>query len=152
MNLSLWSVGCLLALTQVGCGEGILDPSGLKRSGGLQAASAPVRDQFTIVFTDVNPCSGALHIVTLTGFRFIHEHNGRFVIRIDRTISTSSGFVGSGGDTFVANGNIEKVSINDMLTNGSGDRIRAHLVIVTDARTGLGKAGSRSFTCIPSQN
>lgn len=149
MNLSVRTVGCVMALTQIGCGEGILD-NNLKSSAGLEAASAPVRDQFTIVFTDVNPCSGAPHTVTLTGFRLIHEHNGRFVIRIQRTITTSSGFVGRGGDTFVANRNIEKVSINDMLTNASGDRIRAHLIIVTDARTGLGKAVSRSLTCIPS--
>jgi hypothetical protein len=150
MRRSLWSVGVVLVLTTSGCIEGLVDSNEGNRTAGMEAASAPVHDQFTIVFNDVNPCSGLIHTVTLTGFRSIHEHDGRFVIRIKRTITTSSGFVGRGGDTFVANGNIEKVSINDMLTNESGDRIRAHLVIVTDASTGLGKAVSRSLTCLRS--
>lgn len=150
MKRSLWIMGFVLPLTNVGCSEGLLESNQVDQSVDMDAASAPVRDQFTIVFDDVNPCSGLIHTVTLTGFRLIHEHDGRFVIRIRRFITTSSGFAGRGGDTFVANGNIEKVSINDMLTSESGDRIRAHLIIVTDAETGLGKAVSRSLTCIRS--
>jgi hypothetical protein len=115
---------------------------------GMEAASAPVQDQFVISFDDVNPCSGLIHTIAFFGTRWVHEHDGRFVVRVKRTILTNSGFVGRGRDAYVLNKNVEKVSPNDMLANGSGDRIRAHIVIVLDLRTSQVKAFSRAFTCV----
>jgi hypothetical protein len=150
MKRSLWSVAAVLALTSSGCGERLVDPQDVNESTGMDLASAPVQDQFVISFDDVNPCSGLNHTVTFHGTRWVHEREGRVVVRVKRRITTSSGFVGRGQDTFVANGNIEKVTANDMLSNGSGDRIRAHIAIVLDLRTSTVKAFSRAFTCLGS--
>jgi hypothetical protein len=148
MKGSHWIVGFVLALTNIGCGEGLVESNDVNGSVGMEAASAPVQDQFIISFDDVNPCSGLIHTVTFFGTRWVHEHDGRFVVRVKRTIVTSSDFVGRGRDAYVLNKNVEKVSANDMLANGSGDRIRAHIVIVLDLRTSQVKAFSRAFTCV----
>jgi hypothetical protein len=134
-------VGLLLTvLTASGCGDvqeplGVADPPRLNRSADVQAASAPVEVPIFAQFEDVNPCSGLVHTITFTGTARIHEHDGRVVVHAQRTITTSSGFEGRGRDTFVYNGKIQKVTANDMLTNESGDRIRAHIVLVLDLST-----------------
>jgi hypothetical protein len=80
-----------------------------------------------------NPCSGLPITVTITGrARVINDGS---VVHLQRTITTSDGFKGRGTETDVDNGHIFKFTVNDMLTNDSGDRIRAHLVLVLDLST-----------------
>ena len=96
-------------------------------------AAEPVEVPFFVEFVDVNPCTGELHTVTITGTTFLHVHNGRMVARTDRTIETSpTGFVGHGTDTSVANGNVTVFRLADVLTNASGDKILAHFMLVVD--------------------
>ena len=134
-------VGRLLpVLVATGCSDvaeplGVTEPSHLSKSANVRAASAPIEVPIFAQFDDVNPCSGLVHTITFTGAARIHDHDGRVVVHARRAITTSSGFEGRGTDTFVDNGNIQKVTANDMLANDSGDRIRAHIVLVLDLST-----------------
>ncbi len=102
---------------------------------GFAAADRPTTIPFFIEFTDVNPCTGDEVTVTMIGELIIHEHNGRFVIRIPRTITTSDGFEGRGDLTQVINGKIETFTLNDMLTHESGAKFRSHHVTVINLST-----------------
>jgi hypothetical protein len=101
------------------------------------AADPPTAVPFEFVFDDVNPCTGDIHTVTIAGTTFVHDHDGRIVAVSERTISTSpTGFVGHGTDSYVLNGQVEMFRLTDILANPSGDRFRAHFVIVVDLSTG----------------
>lgn len=140
------TVACLpvsllfVVLAAGGCGEqqellGV-DPPLLSAHADVDAPGAPTAVPVFFEFDGVNPCSGLPQTVTFTGTAWIHElPGGRVVVRSQRTITTSSGFEGRGTDTFVDNGNILKFTLNDMLTHPSGDRIRAHLLLVIDLTT-----------------
>jgi hypothetical protein len=105
------------------------------------AADPPTEIPFEFVFDDVNPCTGDIHTVTIAGTTSLHEHDGRIVSQSERTITTSpTGFVGHGTDSYVLNGQVEMFRLTDVLTNPSGDRIRARFVIVFDVATGAEKA------------
>jgi len=101
------------------------------------SADSPAALPFEFVFDDVNPCTGLTHTVTIAGTTLVHEHNGRVVATSERTVTTSpTGFVGHGTDTYVLNGQVETFRLTDILTSPSGDRIRAHFVVVLDLSTG----------------
>ena len=103
---------------------------------GLAVAGQPTALPFFLEFTDVNPCTGNVVTVTMIGTLYLHEHDGRTVVRIPRTITTSDGFEGRGTLSEMINGKIEKFTLNDMLTHESGDKFRAHFVLVIDLSTG----------------
>jgi hypothetical protein len=108
---------------------------------GPATADPPTTLPFEFTFDDVNPCTGLIHTVTIAGTTFVHDHDGREVAHSERTITTSpTGFVGHGTDTYVLNGQVETFRLTDILTNPSGDRIRARFVIVFDVATGAVKA------------
>jgi len=131
MKRLLRTIGVAAALVTVGCGESVLDPQDAGKSPRMEAASAPIEVPIFIQFDGVNPCSGLIHTITITGTALIHEH----VAHSQVTITTSSGFVGRGTETDVDNGNIATLTLNHMLTNDSGDRIRAHLLLILDLST-----------------
>ena len=51
-----------------------------------------------------------------------------------RTLSTTLGYAGSGTSSYVLNGNVEMFRATDLLTNDSGDKIRATVVFMADLR------------------
>jgi hypothetical protein len=112
------------------------------------AADPPTSFEFTDVFTDVNPCTGETMTVTFVGTAFVHEHGSRIVVRAERTITTSDGFVGHGTDTFVDNGQVLVSRLDDMLANGSGDRFRAQGVFVLDLSTETVRVERGGLTCL----
>jgi len=112
------------------------------------AADAPEAVPFSFTFDDVNPCGGPDHTVTISGTSWVHDHNGKIVVRSERTITTSSGFVGRGTDSFVANGQTVTEKLNDVLTHESGERIRAHFILVFDVSTSTVRAFSGTLTCV----
>lgn len=124
----------LCVVAAAGCGERP-EPLGVAPSLHVQTASAPIRVPFFNQFQDVNPCSGLPMTVTMIGTELIHEHNGRVVVTGQRTITTSDGFEGRGTHTFVVNGNVARFTLNDMLRHPSGDRFRAHSVLIVDIST-----------------
>ncbi len=113
------------------------------------AADPPTAFPFEFVFDDVNPCTGLIHTVTIAGTAFVHDHDGRIVAYSERTITTSpTGFVGHGTDASVLNGQVEMFRLADILTNPSGDRIRARFVIVVDLSSGTVKVVTGELTCL----
>jgi hypothetical protein len=113
------------------------------------AADRPTTVPFEFIFNDVNPCTGGMHTVTITGTTYVHDHNSRVVATSDRTITTSpTGFVGHGTDTNVVNGQVEMFRLTDILTNASGDRIRARFVLVVDLSTGTVRGAGGPPTCL----
>jgi hypothetical protein len=113
------------------------------------AADEPTAVPFEIVFDDVNPCSGDVHTVTISGTSFVHSHDGRTVVHSERTITTSpTGFVGHGTDSSVANGQVVMFRLADILTNASGERIRARFVLLIDLSTGAVRVLTGGVTCL----
>jgi hypothetical protein len=113
------------------------------------AADPPTEGSFVDTFEDVNPCTGLMHTVTITGTVFEHSHDGRVVVHVKRTITTDpTGFVGHGTESFVDNGQVARGSLTDILTNPAGDRIRAHGVFVLDISTDTVRVGNFELTCL----
>ena len=113
------------------------------------AADPPTAFPFEDVFPDVNPCTGDIMTVTIAGTTFVHFHDGRIVGRSERTITTSDGSVGHGTDSFVANGQVFKFRMTDIMTNTSGGyRFRARGVFVGDVSTGTVRVDRFELTCL----
>jgi len=112
------------------------------------AADAPTEISIFEVFPDVNPCTGNAMTVAFVGTAFVHEHGSREVVHAERTITTSDGFVGRGTDTFVNNGQVFKYTQTDIMSNDSGDRFRARVVVVGDVSTDTLRVERFALTCL----
>ena len=113
------------------------------------AADPPQEFPILDVFPDVNPCTNTPMTVTFTGAFFLHEHDGREVVRAQRTITTSDGFVGHGTDNFVFNGQVVVFRQTDIMTNAStGQRFRARNVLVLDLSTETVRVERDEFSCL----
>jgi hypothetical protein len=112
------------------------------------AADPPTVSPFELVFEDVNPCTGLVETVTVSGTEFVHFHDGRVVGRGERTITTSGGFVGRGTHSFVGNGQILVFRLADILSNASGDRLRATSVFVLHLSTGTVRVDKVELSCL----
>jgi hypothetical protein len=113
------------------------------------AADPPTEFPILDVFADVNPCTGNPMTVTFTGTFFVHSHGSREVVRAQRTITTSDGFVGHGTDSFVDNGQVVKFRQTDIMTNAStGERFRARGVFVLDLSTDTVRVERFELTCL----
>ena len=113
------------------------------------AADAPIVEPFGDEFTDVNPCTGEEMTVTFEGTAYIHEHGSRFVLRSERTITTSDGFVGRGTESVVENGQVFRARFADMMTNAvTGERFRARGVFVADLSTETVRVERFDLTCL----
>jgi hypothetical protein len=148
MRKILFSGGVALAFTIAGCGEDAIGPQEVTDVGGMEAASAPVIIPFEVVFDDLNPCSGAIHTVTIRGTERVHQHNHNTVAHGERTITTSSGFVGRGTHTVVVTGKMFKLTLNDMLRHPSGARIRAHAVLIFNLPSGEVRLEKGAVSCV----
>lgn len=111
-------------------------------------ADAPATFPFVEVFTDENPCTGEDQTITVTGTAYVHEHERVFLVHVDRTITTSAGFEGTGSSTFVNNGEVLKLSLRDMLASDSGARMRAGFIFVFDLSLGTVKAFHGGVICV----
>jgi hypothetical protein len=112
------------------------------------AADRPTEEPIFDVFPDVNPCTGNPMTVTFVGTAFVHSHDSRVVAHAHRTITTSDGFVGHGTDSFVDNGRVLRASLTDILTNASGDRIRARNVFVLNLSTDTVRVDRFELVCL----
>ena len=113
------------------------------------AADRPQEFPILDVFPDVNPCTGNPMTVTFTGTFYVHDHGSREVVRGERTITTSDGFVGHGTDSFVDNGQVVMFRQTDIMTNAStGQRFRARGVFVLDLSTDTVRIERFELTCL----
>ena len=112
-------------------------------------ADPPTEFPILDVFEDVNPCTGDVMTVTFVGTFFVHEHDSRAVVRGERTITTSDGFVGHGTDSFVDNGHVLMFRQTDIMTNASsGERFRARGLFVLDLSTETVRIERFELTCL----
>jgi hypothetical protein len=129
----------------------VLAASLLLPAAAPAGADAPTQvGPVTETFADVNPCTGLAQTGTLVVTFYVHSEDGRIVARGDRTLSTSSRFVGTGTSSYVLNGEIEMFRFTDILSNDAGDRIRARSVVVVDLSTGTARVDSFDLTCLGS--
>jgi hypothetical protein len=98
-------------------------------------------------FNDINPCSGLVHTVTVVGTLLIRTHDDHVVIHGDRSVTTSSGFVGGGTFKLVENGQIQNVKLSDRLVHPSGAAIDAGFHLVLDLSSGTAKHFVGGVTC-----
>ena len=120
----------------------------LLAGAGPASADRPVAIADHDTFVDVDPCTGLEHEVTIAVTFFVHDHNGMTVARGVRTLSTSGGYAGRGTSSFVANGNVEVFRFSDLLTNSSGNRIRASGLFVLDLSSGVVRVERFALTCL----
>jgi len=113
------------------------------------AANPPTAFPFEDAFPDVNPCTGDTMTVTIVGTDFVHLHDGRLVVRSERTITTSDGAVGHGTGSLVDNGQVIRASMTDIVMNTSaGYRFRAGGVFVLDLSTDTVRVEDFELTCL----
>ena len=111
-------------------------------------ASEPLPLPIFDVFDDVNPCTGAMHTVTVTGTARLHDHDGRLVVHVERVVSTSTGFEGRGAQAFIDNGQIIRLALNDVLVHPDGSRIRAHANLLIDVATSEVRVARGRVVCV----
>jgi hypothetical protein len=108
-------------------------------------AEPPMAFPFQESFVDVNPCTGVEH--TVTGTFYVYERGVHGLgHRLDRTITTSSGFSGHGTEISVDHDRI--FLIHDVLTNDAGEHILAQVVFVLDAQ-GTPRVERFDLSCMP---
>jgi len=113
------------------------------------AADPPTAFPFEEVFLDVNPCTGDIVTVTIAGADFVHLHDGRLVVRSERTWTASDGSIGHGTGSLVDNGQVIRAAGTDILRNASGGYvIRARSVFVLDISTGMVRVEKVELTCL----
>ena len=113
------------------------------------AADPPTAFPFEDVFPDVNPCTGDIMTVTIAGTDFVHFHDGRIVVRSERTITTSDGSAGHGTGSLVDNGQVIRAAFTDIMKNASGGYgFRAGGVFVLDLSTGTVRVERFELTCL----
>jgi hypothetical protein len=109
------------------------------------AAEPPAAFPFEETFVGVNPCTGADETITFAGTFFVFERGHGISHRLERTITTSSGFTGRGNEISIDHDRI--FLVHDILTNGAGDHIRAQVVLVHDG-SGTLRVERFDATCV----
>jgi hypothetical protein len=115
----------------------------------VPSAVADPPDAFSVTdsFVDVNPCTGELHTVTVTGTIYVFERGQGISHNFDHTVTTSSGFAGAGIEVSIDHDRI--FHVRDVLSNPvTGQKILAHLLVVHDA-SGTVRVERFTLTCIP---
>jgi hypothetical protein len=115
------------------------------------AADSPTVEYFSDTFTDVNPCTGELHTVTIELVESQHFHDDNFIGTGTTTITTEpTGFSGSGTSTVVETEGAFVFRHVDILSDAAGNRIMANIIFVMDPATGDIRVEDGDLTCVHS--
>jgi hypothetical protein len=110
-------------------------------------ADPPAAFPFEESFDSVNPCTGLDDTTTVTGTFYVYERGVHGIShRLDRTVTTSSGFSGHGTEISIDHDSIFEV--HDVLTNRAGEHILASFVFVQDAH-GTPRVEHSDLRCAP---
>ena len=116
---------------------------------GTASADRPLEAVGSEVFTDVNPCTGLDHEITLDLVFRVHLHDGREVVHVTRTGSTDSGYVMEQGvQIFVLNGRVIRAAFTDNWQNSDGSIFKAQGTFVANLTTGDTLVDRFSLRCI----
>jgi hypothetical protein len=111
-------------------------------------ADPPVIDAWTDVFTDVNPCSGEDHEVTINNEARVHQHSNNTVIIASRTGNTDSGFEMVSGTLHLVRGE-RTAGVTDVWHNpATGEKFVAHVTLVLDPNTLTVQVERVSLRCL----
>lgn len=101
-------------------------------------------------FTDVNPCTGEEHEVTINFEFYDHDHeNGAFVSLAVRSGTTDSGYVMQNGrDILVFTGDIVVAPFMDQWRHPDGSKFVARGVFIGDFRDFQVRVDNFSLECI----
>lgn len=120
---------------------------------GLMAAPAMADDPIiisdTIVFTDVNPCTGLEHEITRDFTVTIREHGNNTVVQVDNSVVTDDGYEGTGHETTVISKNVATGTINyvvDKPDNSARYMVKIHFTF--DANKGELRTERVAFNCV----
>lgn len=114
-------------------------------------SSADRPDSFvtSVTFTDVNPCSGTDHDVTLVFDVSVHRHGDNRVVHIGRSGSTSDGFeMIAGSGTFISNGNVQHDVFTDQWRHSDGAKFMVHGQFIGDLDGGDLQVENFRLQCI----
>ena len=112
-------------------------------------ADKPVTFTDSVTFTDVNPCTGVDHELTIEFVVSIHEHQNNFVVHLDRSGTTDSGFTMiAGTDSFVANANVEREALTDQWRHPDGSKFVAQGQFVLNLNQGEVLVNHGSLRCL----
>ena len=112
------------------------------------AADPPTIDEFSITFTDVNPCTGGTHTVTIDLTLSQHHHGARFIEHGVSSVTTSSGFEGGGTTTLVETDGAFVFRLLDVLSDEAGSRIMARTIFIADPVTGAVRVERGDLRCV----
>lgn len=118
-------------------------------SAGGAHADRPAEFTESATFTDVDPCTGEVHEVTIESSVRLHVHDGRTVAHLSRTGSTDSGYVMEHGvlsDQF--NGMVGRFALTDNWTNDDGSRFQARNVVVFNGNKGEVIVSKFTLRCV----
>ena len=111
----------LATVTALGIGLGVL-------AAAPAAADAPHTVVESSTFTDINPCTGDEHDITINVEAREHRaHSNNFVVNVKRTGSTSDGYVMRGSESQQWNDNAAHINFTDIWRNDEGSMFKAHL-------------------------
>ena len=102
-------------------------------------------------FTDENPCTNQDHDVTIVILVSEHQHNGRLVVHMQRSGSTSDGFtMVAGTQSWVDNGQVQRGRFVDQWRHDDGRKFKVHGGFVYNGNQGEVKIDSLRLDCIGS--
>ena len=118
--------------------------------GSHAFADKPAAFSFSVTFTDLNPCTGTPHDITIFLDVYEHqEHNNNFVGRVVRTGFTSDGFeMFAGGERFILNNNVVVSSFRDMWRSEDGRMFTANGRFMLNFNQGQVKVDRFELRCI----
>jgi hypothetical protein len=115
------------------------------------AADPPTVEHFSDTFSDVNPCTGEMHTVTIELAESQHFHGDNFIATGTTTITTEpTGFSGRGTATVVETEGAFVFRHVDILSDAAGNRIMASVIFVVDPATGDIRVEDGELTCVHS--
>ncbi|REK10348.1 MAG: hypothetical protein DWQ40_12880 [Actinobacteria bacterium] len=90
-------------------------------------ADEPIEFTDTVVFEDLEPCSGELQTITINFFVSIHEHDEELIVRVRATGHTSAGYIMEyGRETFLETGTTaEGEFLHPWINPATGDKFVA---------------------------
>ena len=120
---------------------------------GLMAAPAVADDPIvitdTVVFTDVNPCTGLEHEITRDFTIKVREHRNNTVLQVDNSVVTSDGYEGTGHETTVISKNVETGTINYVVDNpDTGAKYMVKIHFTFDTNQGELRTERVAFNCV----
>jgi len=141
LGLPVLSLLCLAALTAcdrpVAPAPPAVESPGVSASAHADAPGAPVAVPFSVTLPEgSDPCTGEPMQVTFAGTLYVHSlPSGDMLLRRESTITSDTGYEGSGHLREVFNGSVYRGHFNDIVTHPDGRMFRAHAVQVVDLKT-----------------